>query len=50
MAEDEFDFVGFDVFIIDFGIGVVFKLFAEGALEVAEFDDSYFGIWVTEGR
>lgn len=50
MAKDEFDFVGFDVFVVNLGIGVSFELLAEGTLEVAEFDDSYFGIWVAEGR
>ena len=50
VAKDEFDFVGFDILIVKFGIGVIFKLFAEGALEVAEFDDSYFGIRVTKRR
>ena len=50
MAKDEFDFVGFDVLVVKLGIGVVFKLFAEGALEITEFYYSYFGVWVTKGR
>ena len=44
MAIGEFDLVGFDVGVIYLGVGVIYKLFAEWALEIAEYYDGYFGI------
>lgn len=47
MTVNEFYFVGFDISVVKLAIGVILKLFAERALEIAELDDSHFGVFVT---